>query len=141
MIGRFKFELQPKYPHLSEKETEIWNRFLQKFPKFCDRVDYDITVGEGPEVPKDLKEEWKRNAFYLGSYKIDAVGYAGPIHFVFEAKRRAGPSALGQLMGYMFLYQEMVGTEVEVEPVLVTDLRRPDMEKLCKEHDIDYYVV
>lgn len=141
MLGRFLFKPLSKYPHLSQAETLIWNRFIQSYPDFCDRADYDIIVGEGPGPQKDLKEEWQRNAEYLGSYKIDAVGFKNATRYVFEVKRRAGPSALGQVIAYMALYQELVGPEVEVEPVLITDVERPDIRKLCAEHDIDYYVI
>lgn len=141
MYGRFVFELLPKYTHLSLAETEIWNRFVKKFPEFCDRADYDMIVGEGPNIPEELKAEWRRNAQYLGSYKIDAVGIKDKTHYVCEVKKRGGPGALGQLMSYMFLYQELVGPNIDVEPVLITDEERPDMRRLCEEHDIDYYVV
>ena len=141
MLGRFAFELQSKYPHLSEAETETWNRFIQKYPDFCERADYDIVVGDEPEMNEGLDEAWNRNAQYLGRYKIDAVGYKGNTHYIFEVKKRAGPSALGQILAYMSMYQERVGKEIDAEPVLVTDQERPNIRKLCLEHNIDYYVV
>jgi len=141
MRGRFNFELLSSYPHLSPRESEIWNRFIQKYPTYCERVDYDIAVGNVPIMEEELEEEWEHNARYLGSYKIDAVGYDKGKHFIFEIRHRAGPSALGNLMTYMFLYQERVGEGVDAEPVLVTDLERPDIRRLCAEHDIDYIVV
>lgn len=140
-LGQYNFELLPSYPHLSEAETEIWNRFLQQYPKFCDRADYDIVVGDEPEVGEEIKEPWRRNANYLGRYKIDAVGYKNEKHFVFEVKQRAGPSALGQVMAYMSMYQGLIGKEIDAEPVLVTNEERPNMRALCAEHDIEYYVV
>ena len=141
MTGRFAYELLPNYTHLSEAETEIWNRFIIKYPDFCERVDYDIVVGDEPEVDEALKEPWYRNANYLGRYKIDAIGYKDKKHFVFEVKQRGGPSALGQCLAYMSMYQELVGKEIDAEPVLVTDKERPNIRRLCEEHDIGYYVV
>lgn len=141
MIGRFKYELLPAYAHLSEAETEIWNRFVQKYPEFCERCNYDVVVGDLPAISENIKEEWQRNAEYLGRYKIDVVGYKGKKHFIIECKQRAGPGALGQLIAYMSMYQDEVGPDVDAEPVLITDIERPNIRALCEEHDIEYYVV
>lgn len=141
MIGRFGYKFLGKFPHLSKAETLIWNRFIEKYPDFCDRVDYDVIVGSGPRPSKDLSQEWENNAHYLGSYKIDVVGYKDDIIYIFELKQRAGPSAIGQLFTYMLLYQEQMAKGKEVEPVLITNQERPDMRKICNEHDIDYYLV
>lgn len=141
MKGRFEYKLLSKYPHLSRAETDIWNRFVIKYPDFCDRVDYDIIVGSGPRPNENLDQEWENNAHYLGSYKIDVIGYKNDIIYIFELKQRAGPSAIGQLFSYMLLYQEQMAKGKEVEPVLITNQERPDMIKICKEHDIDFFVI
>ena len=141
MLGRFPFEILPKYPHLSENESRIWTRFIEQNPNFAESVDYDICVGGETELPEELDEEWERNARYLGAYKIDAVAYRGGKHFVIEIRTRAGPSALGNIITYMALYQVKVGGEADAEPVIVTDAERPNIRELCAEHDIDFYVV
>ena len=141
MHGRFKYEILPSYPHLSEAETIIWNRFIAIYPDFCDRCDYDVVVGDEPEINENLGPEWHRNADYLGRYKIDVVGYKSDKHYIFEIKQRAHPRAIGQAMAYMSMYQDEVGGAVDAEPVIVTDAERPNMAKLCEEHHIDYYIV
>ena len=141
MKGQYKYELLSYYPHLSEKETAIWNRFITKYPDKYGRVDYDVTVGTGHELPDDLDEPWKSNARYLGKYKIDCVAYARGKHYVIEIRPNAGPSALGSTLSYAVLYESEKDFKVEAEPVLITDVERPDMRRLCEEHDIEYYVI
>ena len=140
-VGQYKYELLSFYPHLSRKETEIWNRFIQKYPEKFDSVDYDVVCGTGHEVDEDLEEPWASNSRYLGKYKIDVVAYSGEKHYVVEIRPSAGPSAIGSSLSYAVLYEAKWDYKIEAEPVLVTDVERPDMKRLCEEHDIEYIIV
>ena len=141
MLGQYKYELLFFYPHLAKKEIPIWERFIKTNPDFFEAVDYDVTCGSGHELPNDLDEAWKRMAKYLGKYKIDVIGYKNGIHYVVEIRPNAGPSALGSTLSYAILYQTEMQGKIEAEPILITDVERPDMRKLCAEHDIGYIVV
>jgi hypothetical protein len=141
MKGQYKFELLGYYPHLAEKEIPIWERFMQKNPGFFESVDYDVVCGSGHDLPDDLAEPWQRNAKYLGKYKIDVVGYKGGVHYIVEVRPSAGPSSIGSTLSYAVLYQSERNNEIESEPIILTDVERPDMRALCDEHDIGYIIV
>ncbi|MBA7520713.1 hypothetical protein ES705_12809 [subsurface metagenome] len=105
MAGKFNYELLPKYPHLLGEDKEVWTRFVVKFPNRFDTVDYDVHVGTGiiPAGEVDIKttEQWKD----LTRKRIDVLGWKGKFAQIIEVKKRVGLPALGQVLGYRFLYQ------------------------------------
>ena len=141
MIGRFKFEILSKYPHLTETEGGIWTRFIQKYPKYFDSVDYDIPVGNFRGNIEDLKEEWQRNAGYLGKYKIDCVGYKGDVITIVEVKKEATTKALGEIWLYEFLYKKDKMPVERVDCLILTDYEMPNMSEICQSDNVKIIIV
>lgn len=104
MPGKFNFELRHKYPHMIGDDTEVWNRFIIKFPTYFDTVDYDIHVGTGvdtsPIPDKTDQNYWSQ----LTKKRIDVIGYKNSLVTIVEVKKRATLFTLGQVLGYRFLY-------------------------------------
>ena len=50
MPGKFNYEERYKYPHLIGEDTEVWTRFIKKFPDKFETVDYDVKVGQGAKI-------------------------------------------------------------------------------------------
>lgn len=139
-LGRFPYEPLSKYPHLAKREVVIWDRFVQLYRDFGDRADYDITCGKGVDIPEGTPPNWAANYKYLSKWKIDAVVYRGNTAYVVEVRPRAGLSAIGETLSKAIMFQKEHPDFQDVEPVLVTDIERPDVRDLCIEHDIAFYV-
>ena len=141
MPGRFPFTKLAHYPHLAAKELPIWERFMEFYPDFAERADYDITCGDKPAVPPGTPEHTERDWNYLNAWKIDVVAYRGGVTYVIEVRPRAGLGAIGETLSKAIMYQQSQPLTAEVEPMLITDVERPNMRALCAEHDIGYVVV
>jgi len=105
MAGRLPYITRRKYPHMVGDETKVWNRFVVKFPKRFDTVDYDFRVGEGMPYQEDWEDNIRRMVTAITQKRIDVVGWNGDRPTIIEVKVRAGLSALGQVLGYAALFR------------------------------------
>jgi len=104
MSGRLPYVQRKFYPHMIGNDAEIWNRFIELFPKRFDTVDYDFRVGEGAVPTEDLDENYKRMVTMLSQKRIDVLGWKGEDPTIIEVKSRVGLSTLGQILGYRTLF-------------------------------------
>lgn len=137
----YKFEKLNSYPHMKPRDIEIWERFLEKYPGLYSSCQYDFHVGDPPPFNPlmDNDEDWNQDALYR--LKIDAVGHNTDRIDIIEVKPDAGPSAIGQVMGYRVLYTRDENPKTEVGMAIVTDKERPNMAYLCKLSGISLFVV
>lgn len=140
-LGRFPYKVLSKYPHLAHKEAPIWERFIRTNEDFAQTVDYDVVCGDRASVAAGTPEHTKKDWQYLNCYKIDVVAYGGGVVFVIEVRPRAGLGAIGETLSKAIMWQSEHPGAGEVEPMLITDLERPNVRALCAEHDIGYVVI
>lgn len=130
-----------RFPHMYLAESEIWRRWLKihrtKYLKF----DYDIHVGRPWPEHLALPEKWKRGAESVYLKRIDVVGYQPDTVTVFEVKPHAGLGSLGQIIGYLALYEEQFSPREELKGAIVTELVDPNIARILEEHGIDLYVL
>jgi RecB family endonuclease NucS len=69
-----------------------------------DRFDYNMRLGAGLDPGDAYPPEIRRMAIMNSQKRLDAVGYQGNVATIIEAKRRAGLSNIGQLVGYRVLW-------------------------------------
>ncbi len=141
MKGRFPFEKLLKYPHLSPQDKAIWEKFIEKHPKFFDSVDYDVKVGKPREYKGKPEDVYKKDLQILSKKRIDVVGYKNDMVFVVEIHPSASFETLGQIIGKISLYKKEFGNEKKVKGILITDKEVPDIRELCNENNIDYFLV
>ena len=141
MHARFPFKPLLKYPHLFAKEVEIWDRFVKANPLWAEEADYDVVCGEATKVPSDSPQYHKDNANYLSKWKIDVVAIKGNLRYIIEVRPYAGLGAIGEIISKATMFQEEHPDLPEVEPVIITDLERPDMRRLCADRNIGYIVL
>lgn len=141
MLARFHFEPLVHYPHLAKNEVEIWDRFVRKNPEWAEEADYDVTCGEHDTLPEDTPQHTRDDWNYLRSWKIDAVCYKAGLTYIIEVRPRAGLGAIGEVISKAMMYMDEHENISEVEPVLITDVERPNVRALCAEYDIGYIVV
>ena len=105
MSGRLPYVKRRKYPHLIQEETDVWNRFVDKFPKRYKSVDYDFRVGNGQIPPEGYTKNYERMVTMLTQHRIDVLAWVGDYPTIIEVKNRAILSTVGQLIGYRTLFE------------------------------------
>jgi len=141
MRGPYKYEKLNKYPHLSLHEAPIWEKFIDQFPDFCDKVYYDVEVGGVRGDTSKLNERTKKNAEYLGKYKIDVLCETADYFTIIELKKEATTKAIGEIALYYQLYNKDFKPEKPVLRAIITDEEMPNIREYCEVEGISLYVV
>lgn len=141
MQGRFKYELLNRYPRLRPVDAAIWERFVAKNPSFLERVDYDVKVGFGTIDFSSENIPIRDNYAELTKKRIDVMGYKDGTIYIIELKPRASFSALGQVLGYEFLYRQSTKYEGKIQKVVITDFNMPDIQSIYNHFDVKRYIV
>ncbi len=125
-----------KYPHMSARDGEIWEKYVQENPDIIDKVTYAVRVGNGMPLEKNWEPNIQKMAKELSQKRIDAVVEHADHIEIIEVKPRASFSALGQLLGYRQLYVEYYKTGKPIRLTVVCEYVSPDDLKLFQEHGI-----
>lgn len=136
--GRFPYKLLSKYPHLMPNDIRIWERFIKIFPNFYQSVDYDIKVGHPRIYPGNLTDQYKKDLEYLSKKRIDVVGYRGNEIHIIELKPSANFQAIGQVLGYLELFEPYAPKEANLTGFIITDFEVPDVKDICKKKGLLY---
>lgn len=104
MSGQFNYEIRYRYPHLIGEDTDVWNRFILKYPGKFDTVDYDVHVGRGVDTSPIPEGKYQQYWANLTKKRIDVIGWKNGLATIIEVKKRVSLFTLGQILGYRFLY-------------------------------------
>lgn len=126
---------------MSVADTEIWNRFIAKYPDMYDRVQYDFHIGNPPPFNPLLDDGTDANQDMLYKLRIDVVGHIGSDVDIIEIKPSAGASAIGQVRSYKSLYERDEEPSGRVNMVIITDIIKPNMDFLCTQDGVRLFVV
>lgn len=141
MRDLFKFERRASYPHMSKADTDIWNRFIDKFPSILKVCQYDFHVGDAPPFNTLMDDYTDKNQDMLYRLRIDVVGHDDENINIIELKPSAGPSTIGQVKSYKVLYERDEEPKQPVKMVIITDVANPNMAYLCKAEGVSLIVV
>ena len=141
MPGKFNYEERHKYPHLIGEDTEVWSRFIRKFPDRFDTVDYDVKVGKGADTEPIPEEYYKKQWATLTKKRIDVIGYKNDVPCIVEVKKRASLFTLGQILGYRFLYLRDHPELKSIRTLIVCSSIDRDDIAVLNYYGIDYFVV
>lgn len=130
-----------RFPHMYGAESDLWRRWLKIHGKEYDRFEYDLHVGRLWERQELLTPEWRRGAEAVYLKRIDVVGHQPNTITIFEVKPHAGLGALGQVIGYLALYEEQFDPKKELMGAVVTELADPNITRILEEHGIELYVL
>jgi len=83
----------------------------------------------------------QRMAKLLSQKRVDVVVRAGDVVWVLEIKRRAGLSALGQLLGYGVLYVEEYSPMFPPRLGVIAEAVMPDISDVLLEFGISLFLV
>jgi len=126
---------------MSEQDTLIWNRFIDKFPDIFEQVQYDYHIGNPPAFNTLYDDDTDHNQDLLYRKRIDVIGYDTDTIYICEIKPRARESTIGQVEGYKELYERDHELNKKVEPVIITDEVMLDMEWLCAKKGVKLIIV
>lgn len=137
----FPYGARHKYPHMKPADVAIWERFMQEYPEAYDFVQYDLNCGEGSQQFTHEDQAMTKSWGKLKARKIDVVAADGDHVDIIELKPHAGPSALGQILGYVHLYLGYVDPHADARPVIITDSMENDMPYLSAKMGVRVIVV
>ena len=127
--------------HMGPEDKAIWLRFLLlggvRFAPFV----YDLRVGDGVKMPAGSTITAIAAAYALTTKRIDVVWMQGGYSIICEVKKRAGSTAIGQLILYSKLYKQTYPNEPPPRLMLVTDYLEPDMTEALRDLEISYIEV
>ena len=135
------YTLRRKFPHLLPKEKLIWNKFLDVHQNEYESFDYDIHVGVGVELPKDVSPMIRKIALGLTRKRIDVIGYKPKSITIFEIKPDAGLSAVGQCLAYYYLYKREYKPKRTVFMRIVSTTVNRDTKSVAKAYGIFWVYV
>ena len=141
MQGPFAFEKRYKYPHLTDGEAAIWERFVDKNPGAFDECWYDVEIGTCRDKTKPLDPYFGEHKEYLNKYKIDVLGKKDKQYTIIEIKREATSKALGEIQLYYHCFRRDWEIEAPVKTMILTDIEMPDMREITKLDDTQLIIV
>ncbi len=131
----------PKYPHLLPGDVTLWEIFLARDHPDNITVVYDLHLGPGAELPTNLPDNIKRMATAITQYRVDVVIYYPDRIHVTEIKPQAGLTALGQALGYAFLYRAERPSDLRIVPTVLTNFLKPGLQKLYDAYGVEVWTV
>lgn len=141
MIESFDYKKGNWYPHLSENERIIWERFIDKYPDEYKTCQYDYHIGDAPPFNTMWDDGTDRNQDKLYRFRIDVIGHNDNRIDIIELKKDARLTAMGEVEKYTELYKRDDEPTKPVNMVIITDREMPNMDYLCKTAGIKLYVV
>lgn len=126
---------------MKPNDVAIWERFIEKYPDAYDTVQYDVAIGDIPAFMEQTSSPQGQAMRELYRLKIDVLGYKGSALDLIEVKHEAGASSIGQLLGYVELYKRDFEPSGVVQPVLITNIMKPNMDYLTTQQGVRLVVV
>lgn len=140
MSGRFPYKERYKYPHMLGEDKDIWDRFIKLYPGRFDSVDYDFRVGDGIPYGPEIDPKTRATMKALTQKRIDVLGWNGEQPTIIEVKKRVGLSALGQVLGYLALFEADLPNILEPKLMIVTETIFRDDIRVLKGYNIEVVV-
>ena len=133
--------MKPKYPHMRQWEAEIMDKYHNDVGMVGDwSYDVPLKVRQTP-VPSYMTDNesllWQR----ITAKRIDAVCERKNIIYIIEIKDRLRPSAIGQVLTYLVLYDEQFAPKKPLQGVVLTEYTDPDMLHVASHYNIEVWVV
>jgi len=130
-----------KYPHLLSTDVPVWERFIALHGDEYIRFDYDVRVGEPRDPGISFEPNIRQMAMDISRRRIDAVGVQPNKLTIIEITRRAGLTAVGQLITYPILYAQTYGDTRPLTPLLVCEEADSNIRAALAAHNIGFVLL
>ncbi len=124
-------------------DREIYRRFLLNYRPIKGKYEYDVLVGDGLVLdPAKYDENILVMTRAITKKRIDVVIYEKDLIWIVEIKPNAALSALGQVLGYVKLYERDHPEEQRpLRPMILTDRASMDDKYLFSTYGIQVIIV
>ena len=129
------------YPHMRDFEIALIEKFIEKNPDFFDEVAYSYPVGHGAPADPIVNDETEGSVEYLYYKKIDIFGRKQSTTSIVEVKKKAGASAVGQVLGYRDLYVLDEKPSIVPKCIIITNEASPDFQHIAEKQGVKWFVV
>lgn len=126
---------------MGPQDIAIWLRYLQRGGAVNAPFLYDLRVGDGLKMPPGSSQIAINSAQALTTKRIDVIWMKDQRTIICEVKKRAGSTALGQLILYRNLFVQTFPEQPQPKMVLVTDELQPDVLDTLIANDIEVIIV
>jgi hypothetical protein len=128
------------YPHMAERDRQVWNSFLKLHAHRFVAFAYDVALGGvslGPEIPERDRLGWQYNT----ALKIDAVGLTTDSVWIIEVRPYATVSALGAALTYTLVARRDHVFALNHVPAIVTNGIQPDVRWTAQQLGVQVVTV
>jgi hypothetical protein len=130
-----------KYPHMMPDDIPVWERWLAAFHVPGTDYAYDVKVGESITTPEDFPEPYATMGKLLAKKRIDVVLTFPDRIVVAEVKKKAGWTAIGQLLGYPLLFDREYSTDLPITGLLICESLTLDTQTILDTYKLPYIIV
>jgi hypothetical protein len=130
-----------KYAHMMPDDVPTWERWLAAYSLPEDDYAYDVKVGQSITVPEDNPDPFDKMAFQLSKKRIDVVITRNDSIIIAEVKKKAGWTAIGQLLGYPLLFSREYTTEVPITGLLIAESLTLDTQTILDTYGLPYVLL
>jgi len=125
-----------KYPGMLVDEILIWKGWLALNQTSYDGFQYNVRIGVGQDPGEQFNQTYRDMAIALTKLRLDAVGWQGTLPTIFEVKRNAGPSNVGQLLTYDAVWRKNRLSNANPRLVIVCNIFQPNISQVAIETGI-----
>jgi len=136
------------YPGLIPIEQDLWRAWLIEHEGEYDFFEYNVRVGQGVNIaPRmlegdpELQERIRRQFQEATQKKIDCIGHRGASLTIFEVEERPGTRALGQLLTYRRLLEDVRPPIAPWELAIVAERLGNDMREVFTAQGVAIFLV
>lgn len=141
MIDFFAYKKGYWYPHMKPRDISIWERFIDKYPDRYDKVQYDFAIGDVPQFIANASSPEGQKMAELYKLKIDVLGYTADRLDLIEIKPSATAASIGQVLGYKQIYERDEKPTLPVNPIVLTDELKVNMDFLAQQAGVQIIIV
>lgn len=125
------------YPHMSKRDVQVWNAFLDLQGTLFVWFAYDVAIGGVQIEAQDLGPVEKLGWQYNTALKIDACGLRDNEVWIIEVKPEATVSALGGAIAYTMVAEREKVFDNPLKPAIVCNYCQPDVRWAASELGVD----
>jgi hypothetical protein len=129
------------FPGMLPREILVFRSWLRLHESEYTRFDYNYRIGTGFDPGPSVPESIRTMAIQNSQKRIDAVAYQDGKVTLIEVKDRAGFSAVGQLVGYLHLWQNDHPNDPAPRLLLVCNRTQEDIGLVANRAGIDIELV
>lgn len=129
------------YPHMMPEDVAVWERFIEARPDAFDSCEYDYPVGKVPDFIANDSQTDQASMERLYKKKIDVVAKADGTTYIIELKPVCTMSTIGQVGGYLHLYQRDVAKSPNTKAQVICASAADDVVEYADAQGVEIIIV